>query len=149
MNIGIPFINKRAFAFNMSQGNHIFQDLLDLMSVKEMKILRKHEDLVDRAMEIAKMTEVQLLAELKEGYSLEIEEYANGDLWISTETLEDSIPNWFSSRHCGWFKTRTHGEFADWARSLLIQDVRIAIWERYLEHKKEKPKVSGHFGTFI
>ena len=141
-----PVVNKRAAIFNMSQGDKTFQALLDDFSTKELTILKKHSDLLDKVRWISKLNLVQILAELKDEYDLEIDTYHNGDYFISTEKLEDAIPDWFQSNHCGWFKGPA--EFEVWARSLLVQEVRINIWIRYCEHKKN-PKSTPSYGMYL
>jgi hypothetical protein len=144
------FANKRAIVFNMAQQNSAFQKLLEGLSVKELEILRRYPELIDRVREIAKMTEVQALAVLKEDYRLEVDGHMNGDVWIATEKLEDAIPDWFHSDHCGWFKTVRDGELLEFAKSLMMQEVRINVWIKYLEHKKN-PKMDypGGYGMYL
>lgn len=143
-----PYHNKRAMAFNMSRGDKGFQNLLDGLSAKEVIILRKHSDLIDQVRDIVKMTSIQLQAELREEYNLEIDQYHSNDVWVSTEKLEDAIPDWFTTSHCGWFKNSRDGEFEDWARNFLMQEVRMNIWIRYLEHKKN-PKPTPGYGMYL
>jgi len=143
-----PYHNKRAIAFNMSQGDKTFQNLLDGLSAKEVIILRKHQDLMDKVMGICKMTQIQVEAELREEFNLEIDTYNSHDCWISTEKLEDAIPDWFATNHCGWFKGNHDDEFMEWARDFLMQEVRTNIWIRYLEHKKN-PKPSVGYGMYL
>lgn len=125
-------------------GGNIFQSLLDGLSVKELAILRKHDDLLNRTLVISKMTEAMLLETVKEDYDLNAEEWQTGDVWISTEQIEDQIPDWFKSQHCGWYLSFEQGEFDVWARTFLMQEVRINIWMRYLEHKKKSPPKHEH-----
>ena len=61
-----PYLNKRSLAFNMSQGDKGFQNLLDGLSAKEVVILKEHSDLIDKVMGITKMTTIQLEAELRD-----------------------------------------------------------------------------------
>lgn len=132
--------NKRLLALNMSQGNKEFQTLLNLLSTKEILILRKHDELMDKVHEISKMGVQTVLEKLQTEYALDIDHHVNGDVWIGTEQLEDGIPDWFESSHCGWFKSLDK-EFMVWARTFLMQEVRINIWIQYLEHEKEKAKL--------
>lgn len=143
-----PTINKRAVIFNMSQQDSQYQKLLEGLSTKELEILRRYPELIDKLRGISKLTSTQALAELKEEYGLEVDGHMNGDVWISTEKLEEAIPDWFHSDHCGWFKTLQDGEFLDWAKQLLMQEVRINIWIKYLEHKKD-PKPEIFYGQYL
>ncbi len=131
------FINKQAMVRNMGGGNSQYQSLLNGLSAKEIKILRKHPDLIDTVRDITKMTSVQLLAELKEEYKLEVDQYPSQDMFISTERLEECIPDWFSTNHSGWFISGGD-DFQEWARSFLMQEVRINIWIRYLGHRGDE-----------
>jgi hypothetical protein len=144
-----PYANKRAMVYNMGHGDNGYQTLLDGMSTKEILILKKHPDLIDKVKDITKMTLLQLLAELKDEFNLEVDQYNSNDQWISTENLEDAIPEWFTTNHCGWFKDSRDDEFLDWARNFLMQEVRINIWLRYLEHKKDHPKVTPSYGMYL
>ena len=135
----------------MSQGDKEFQNLLDGLSTQEVVILKEHSDLIDKVMGITKMTTIQLEAELRDEYNLEIDRYHSDDVWISTEKLEEVIPDWFITSHCGWFKNSGDGEFEEWARGFLMQEVRMNIWFRYLEHKKKGPALPwvGSGGNYI
>lgn len=119
-----------------------FQILLDGLSLRELAVLRKHEDLVDRVKEITKMNEAALISTLQEDYDLEVQNLHSGDVWVGTNLIEDNIPDWFESTHCGWYLDLREGEFHKWARELLMQEVRVNIWMRYLEHKKKNPTIT-------
>lgn len=122
------------------RGGSVFQVLLDGLSAKELRILRKHEDLSDRVLIISKTPYTTLLNTIKESYGLLVENYHSGGVWISTELLQDSIPDWHKSTHSGWYLTANQGEFEVWARHFLMQEVRINIWLRYVEHKKNSDR---------
>ncbi len=138
------FHNKKAIALNMSEGNAVFQGLLNGLAAEELGILRKNPELRDRVREITKMTTVQLEAELREEYNLEIDQYNSQDVWISTEKLDDAIPDWFTTSHCGWYTDSRNGEFMVWARDFLMQEVRINLWIRDMEDKKNPKPISYH-----
>lgn len=133
----LPFVDKRIVVHNMSQGDSAYQKLLDGLSDKELRILWRYPDLIEKVREIVKMPLVQIVAELQEEFSLEIEQYPTDNVWISTEKLEDAIPDWFTSSHCGWFTGTGDPEFLNWARDFLMQEVRINLWIKYLEYKKD------------
>ena len=128
-----------------------YQRLLSGFSHKEINILQRHSDLIVRLREISKIDETAAKLELREEYDLEIDEYLSEDCTITTEKLEDAIPKWFSSNHCGWFMNDFDGNFLEWARNFLAQEVRMNIWLRYLEHKKKYPHYGsyGHPGSYI
>jgi hypothetical protein len=137
-----PLHNKRFLIHNLLVQKHegaTFQGLLEALSLKELRILCKHEDLVDRVSEITKMSDQELLEVVKEDYQLEPANCATGDVWLGVENLEDRIPEDFVTRHSGWYLSLKDGEFNVWAKHFLMQEVRINIWIRYLEHKKKNP----------
>ncbi len=118
-------------------GGAIFQGLLDGLSVKELKIILRHDDLMSRLLKISKMSDEELLETIQEDYNLLVTDLCEGSLWVATEPLENNIPKWFDSTHCGWYLETEKGEFGVWARHFLAQEVRINIWIRYMEHKKK------------
>jgi hypothetical protein len=144
-----PYMNKRAVAFNMSKGpgDLIFQGLLDGLSSEELVFLQKNSDLIKRVRAIAEMSVIEILREFREEYDLDVEQQGDGDFWVSTEKLEDAIPDWFPSDHVGWFKKP--GDFQEWAQKFLMQDVRINIWVRYLEHKKKTQASAACVGMYL
>ena len=121
--------------------SEVFNDLLDSLSVKELKILKRHDDLVKRVVEICKLTKMGLLQTIREDYGFDIQNCNNGDVWIeASEVVENLTPKWITKGqlpHCGWYLTFNgdDNEFAPWARSMLLQEVRINGWIRYMEHK--------------
>ena len=135
--MGYIHANRAALLYQIALGDKPLRDLLEGLSTKEVEILQKHSDLVDKTKEISRMTVVQLEAELTEEYDLEIDEHGPEGSWISTEKVEKNLPEWYESNHCGWFRNKANGEFLVWARGFLMQDVRINLWVRYLEHKKD------------
>jgi hypothetical protein len=140
------YANKTAAAFNMSQGDRSMQALLEKLSMKELKILHKHPDLGKRVMAISKMSPNDIIEELKTTYNLDISLFHNDDVWVSTENIEEAIPEWFDSLHVGWFRSRRTGEFLEWAQDFLLQEVRINIWLRYMEHKKKNQGLQQYAG---
>ncbi len=125
-------------------GGNIFQSLLDGLSLRELVVLREHDDLMERASEIAKMSETTLLETIERDYDLEPQTWQTGEVWVGTEQIEDRIPSWFKSQHCGWYLSFSDGEFDVWARNFLMQEVRINIWIRYLEDQKKNPPKREH-----
>jgi hypothetical protein len=143
-----PQLNKKAMVFNMSKGDSEYEKLLSCLSTKELRILHKHDDLISKVRGITKMTKVQLLQELEDEYELEVDKYTIDDMWLSCEKLEDAIPDWFSTSHCGWSASEKDGEFVAWAREFLMQEVRINLWIRYQEYKKEHPE-GANYGMYL
>lgn len=145
---GYDAFARKSTVATMSQGNSEYQTLLEGLSGKELKALRYHTDLMERIKVIANITILQALAELKEKHGLEIDQCQNQDVWVSTEKLESGLPDWFHSDHCGWFLSIGDGEFLRWAKVFLMQEVRVNIWMRYLEHKKN-PKIKQQYGMYL
>ena len=142
------YANRDAIAFNMSKGDSGMQDLLKTLTSKELKILRNYEDLGDRVLAISKMDSQELIDELRDVHDLDIEFHGAFDIWISTEHVEDALPEWFSSEHYGWFRSQKEDEFLKWAKNFLLQEVRINIWIRYMEYKKDNPNAWDHFSGY-
>jgi hypothetical protein len=121
----------------------MFSGLLDTLGVKELRILKKHDDLIERVVEICKFTKMGLLKTIRNDYKFEIQNCQNGDVWIEGgESVEKLTPSWISKGqlpYAGWYLT-FNGEndsFSPWARRILLQEVRINLWLRYMEHKIE------------
>ncbi len=121
-------------------GGTVFQALLDGLSIRELQVIRDHDDLAQRALEISRMSQEKLLEVIKEDFGLNPEDCHTGDVWVDTQDLEDRIPDWFNSQHCGWYLSFRGGEFETWARTFLMQEVRINAWMRHLKEKKSPPK---------
>lgn len=121
--------------------SEVFNDLLDTLSVKELKILKRQEDLIERVVEICKMTKIVLLKTIREDYGFDVQNCNNGDIWIdASEDVANLTPEWIKKGqlpYSGWYLTFNgdDNEFMPWARNMLLQEVRINGWTRYMEHK--------------
>lgn len=125
--------------------SEIFNQLLDPLPVKELKILKKNDDLIEEVVAICKMTNTQLIKRLRDEYGFEISDCQNGDLWIdATDVNEPLTPEWVKKQtlpYEGWYLTTEDSSeqvlepFAPWARQLLLQEVRINGFMRYFKHK--------------
>jgi hypothetical protein len=143
-----PFANKRAIVNNMSDGDSEYQRLLDTLPTKELRILQKNPDLIAEVRRLTKLTLTQAESVLEKEYDLTIDQWQTQDLVIGTDLLDVAIPKWFTTSHCGWFKSAHGGVFLGWAREFLLQEVRINLWIRYLEHKAKRTPDVGH-GTYL
>ena len=142
--------NRNVLVNSISGGDTRLKKLLDAMSTKELVILWRHDDLIVRVRKIFNMTLVEASAELKDEYGLEIDAFECGDTYVSTEKLEGAVPDWYRPFHVsGWILNLENGKFLDWAKNLLLQDVRINLWVRYMEHKKNSLTASYTGGTYI
>lgn len=121
----------------------VFNELLDVLSAKELKILKKNEDLITRVTEICKLSKMSMFKHIKTDYGFKIDNCQNGDVWIdASEVTDPFVPEWIKPKqlvHSGWYLSFSgvENEFMPWARNLLLQEVRVNMWLRYLEHKLE------------
>ncbi len=128
----------------------------ETLSMREIRIIMKHEDLVDRVKEIFKYTKAEMLDELRKSRGLEIECHEE-NVWIETEELDKITPEWINytygtssipgeSKHVkltwpGFYMTFEEekagepSEFTLWARETLLLEVRERLWARYIEYK--------------
>jgi hypothetical protein len=119
----------------------VFNSLLDQLAVKELKVLKRHDDLVARVVEICKLTKMGLLKAIRDDYKFEVQNCQNGDVWVdASDSVDGLTPDWIDKGqlpHCGWYLTFNgdDSEFVPWARNLLLQEVRVNAWMRYMEHK--------------
>ena len=116
--------------------------LLDILSNKELKVLRLYEDLREQVAKISRMNAGELIKVVEDRFGLEVSHtHVDSDLWIGFEDdLEALQPKWIKYSHFGWYLTVEDGEFATWARDMLMQEVRVNIWMRYLRHKRKSKK---------
>lgn len=121
----------------------IFNTLLDSLGVKELKILKRHDDLIERVSEICKLTKMGLLKTIRNDYKFDIQNCQNGDLWIEAgESIDKLTPDWIKKGqlpYSGWYLTFNGDDnnFSSWARNLLLQEVRFNVWMRYMEYKMD------------
>lgn len=119
----------------------VFNTLLDQLAVKELKVLKRHDDLVERVIEICKLTKMGMLKTIRDDYKFEVTNCENGDVWIdASDSCEGLTPDWIKPQqlpHCGWYLSFNgdDNEFMPWARNMLLQEVRVNAWMRYMEHK--------------
>jgi hypothetical protein len=142
------------------------RDLLCKLPLKELDILVKHMDILERVKNIAKMSSLHLDHLMTSQYGLKVDAWSDGDYYLGVTNIEDRAPRWWHSDHIGWtFHTGDTAQFCAWARDFLMQEVRINIWIRYFEHKKAELKSKplevdpadildataglGHFGLFL
>lgn len=125
--------------------NGVFKDILECLSLKELTILRDQPDLIKRIKTLTGMTSSDFLKVITEDYGITSDDTCVGDIWLGLSKLEDKIPSWFTTNHCGWYLSVQDGEFQEWAREFLLQEIIINIWIRYIEDKNKKkdiPKVT-------
>ena len=138
-------MNKGLWLNNLmigQNGNEVFRRLIEDLSGKELRILRRNQDLIERVTEISRMSVSRMLDTLKEDYSLEIHDCDTGEIWVdASDVNKEFSPEWTKSEHSGWFlefdARFERGEHFDvWATRFLMKEVRINIWLRYMEYKK-------------
>jgi len=117
------------------------RELLEKLSIKEIDILLKHLDLLERVKTIAKMSDMHLDHLISTEYGFRVDSWSDGDYLLSVSELDQRAPNWWQSGHIGWmFEVGNAKQFSKWAKDFLMQEVRINIWMRYIEHKKASLK---------
>lgn len=144
------------------------RELLEKLGIKELQVLLKNLDLLDRVKTIAKMSDLHLDHLMRTSYGFKVDNWSGGDFLLGVGDLDQRAPTWWDSQHVGWtFDVGNTVRFCQWARDFLMQEVRINIWMRYIEHKKASLKSSatpvidpndileaaaagmGHFGDFM
>jgi hypothetical protein len=132
----------------------IFNGLLDPLTTRELKIMKKNEDLLNRVIEICKLTKMAMLKHIRDDYGFKIDDCQNGDLWIdASDACEGLMPAWADQivlPHTGWYLSfqEDDDDFMPWARNLLLQEVRINMWMRYYEHKLDLAAASSKKNPF-
>lgn len=165
----LPPVYRHAFINNMFVRHGCdkeTRELLEKLSHKELRILAKYEDLLERVKNIAKMSDMHLDHLMSTEYGFKVDSWSGGDYLLSVSELDNRAPGWWKSQHVGWaFELGNKKQFCDWAKGFLIQEVRINIWMRYIEYRKSVLKskrgaeidpddilaavVPGHFGLFL
>ena len=111
------------------------QTLLSSFGSKELKLLQKSPDLIDKLHEISQMDENTAYIMLEEDFSLNMDEYGTA-CWVGTQNISDNEPSWVKTTHVGWAVSGME-EFMELARDLLAQQVRVNLWMRWVERKKK------------
>lgn len=147
-----PYIHRGAVIRNMAARHNYdseVQRLLHHLNAKELQILQKNLDLVDRVSEVSKLDAKDLREILVIDYDLEVEAHT-GSIWISCTDIAKRVPENLANSHVGWW-FEGEPEFVAWARDFLMQDIRINIMLRYIEHKREEAKSSGplQYGMYL
>lgn len=139
---------KRDLTRSISQGWPGLQRLLEPLSTKELAILQKHRDLIERAQQIDKMTLNQLVRELENEFGMEVDPLRNGSYFISVDKPLDFLPERMDGPEGGGWDVANPGGFIKWAEDFLMREVRINIWIRYIEYKKKLGSLgSGKWST--
>jgi hypothetical protein len=142
-------INKAAVIRTLSAQSGYdseMQELLDTFTTKEIRILRRYPDLIDRIYQISQMTNTSLLEVLDSEHDLRpaVSPAGTADCWLSLGKLNSRIPLWYPVSHVGlWFDGKEGSDFREFGQFLLLQEVRVNLWMRYIEYKKEKAKSSA------
>lgn len=135
------WMNRTAVIRNMSARHGYSSELQKLMedfSNRDLKILQKHPDLIDRLHAVAKMEANEITVTLEEDYGLTLDGYEGNSCWIGTQDLEERIPGWIKTTHVGWAVDGMES-FMDFARKFLANEVRMNLAMRYVEYKRKNP----------
>ena len=65
-------------------------------------------------------------------------EQEDDNIWLDTKDLEKRVPPALRNTNTGLWWSNAE-EFSLWARNFLLQEIRINILVRYLDHKKKHP----------
>jgi hypothetical protein len=139
-----------------------FREMVNTLSTKELTILRKNEDLIERMRTICKYSLNQMMTHLSEHYGIKIS-YTTDDLdaWIYVDDdIQDLDPEWVirkprrtkgktSFPYAGWYLSEE--EMLDWGRDLVLQEVRVNLFLRYFIRKEERTQTPGTpcYGNYI
>lgn len=151
-----PYLHRTATIFNLSEGDAQVQKLLKILPSNELRIIRKHKDLIDRVKAIVNTPVKELVDEIESQFGLVVNRFGAGEIWIDNEGLADAVPSWVDSYHFGWY-TDTD-KLSSFCREFLLQEVRTNIYIRYLEFKSLKleekarakaTQVVGVYGNYL
>jgi len=111
------------------------KDLLGKLSLKELRSLFKNQDLVPKIQEIANLQLFQALDRLRNDHLLDINDCAGAGYYFG---IDDKL----GKRHSNWLLDACNGYWSgddestlEAARSILLLEVRVNLWLRYLEYK--------------
>ena len=146
-----PHINAAGLVHNLASGDGRAKVLLNTLSGRELRILHKNRDLLERIVEISQTNGVSLWTELHDRFDIEVLLCGSGtgDYWANTtdervKSLPEEFKEWYKATgHTGWY-LGTQIEFNMWAHDLLLQEVRTNLMIRYIEYKRaEKKKIKA------
>lgn len=115
----------------------VFQSLLNMLNHAEIRMLREHEDLIERVREIANYKTSALLQALQEDFDMKVT-YAMGVSYLDADEVLKRVPDWADNDHCGWDFDPIGGQYNYWARGFLMQEVQVNLWIRFFEEQKKR-----------
>ncbi len=124
-----------------------YRKVIENFSEIELSLIIKNKDLGDRLKEISKMKLKQVLDSIRADFKLKIHPYGDAENWISLHELGffKDLPKWWRTTHNGW-NIRTE-DMVKFGQGLLIQEVRINLYLRYIEDTANHKKNSNLVGT--
>lgn len=132
---------------------HRMEELLACFSMKELQILFKHEDLIAKVDSIAGMSDEQLVRAVKEEYGAEFERFHSEEatFFVGFDKPLEALHEKYPTIPLGIYLSLATGELQAWARKLLLHEVRINLWMRYIEHKAKSAKETRtvEYGQYI
>ena len=128
-------------AKNYEGGPLICRLLRENFSTNELKILKKHPDLIQRISNISQLKTGPLKMYLENNYGLEIGEFAapdsdDTDFFIGIEGLQERMPTFDKVKRGGWYVAEK--DFVFWAQSFIMSQIRMNVIIRYIEYKRTK-----------
>ncbi len=132
---------KRVLASNIAITNEAgdpFQKLLKPLGVRELNVLKKDPELIQRIKDVVKLDADDIREYMLASWGLRVESCQDDDWWADIEDIRDKLPEWTRAVVEGSY---IPGEnFLDWGRSLLMEEVRVNINIRRIEELKVKLK---------
>ncbi len=133
--------NKTIIVSNLvisSQAGTDFQRLIQGFNIWELKTLRDDEAFIDRVKKIAELDAEQLREHMVKKWSLTVESCQNDDWWVDVESIRDRCPVWTRAVIEGHYVDCN--DFVQWARELLMEEVRVNINIKRIQELREKAK---------
>ncbi len=142
-----PYLNTAGLVHNMAGGDARAKQLLNGLTNKELHILSKNQDLLERIVAITRVSALGLYKVISDRFGFVITTVGQGygDFWadLNNETdnnLPEEFVEWYrKTEHTGWYLS-TVDAFGAWAQDLLMQEIRTNLMLRYIEHKRAQKK---------
>jgi len=136
------FNNKGVIVANLAihyRAGTPFRKLIADLTLTELRILTKNEDLGQRIKDISYMEADDLREHMIKHWGLEVESCQTEDWWVDIEPVRKKLPAWSRATIEGRY---IHGEdFVEWGRKWLLEEVRVNLSIRYIQDLREKEKL--------
>ena len=122
-----------------------FRELINCLTLEELKILKLDEDLIQRVKDVLKLSAEDLREYMVRTWGLLVEECQNNDWWFDIEGVRERCPKWSRATIEGHYVDGD--DFVNWARMWIMQEIRVNINIKYIKElraaakeKKEKER---------